>query len=108
IEKADSVQWISAKHGQGIETLKKRIVSSVQIQPSASGNTIVTNVRHYEQLRLTHEALQRASDKIASNMTSDWLALDIRDALNQLGEITGEITTNDLLAVIFSKFCIGK
>ena len=103
-----SVQWISAKHGQELETLKEKMVLKIRNQGSISGSTIITNARHYQQLRLTSEALESASDKIRQQMSSDWLALDIRDALNQLGEITGEVTTDDLLEVIFSKFCIGK
>jgi len=68
----------------------------------------VTNLRHYESLQETRKALNDVSKSIEQSVTNDLLALDIRTALYRLGEITGEITTEDLLENIFSKFCIGK
>jgi tRNA modification GTPase len=73
-----------------------------------SGDVVVTNLRHYQQLLLTHEALNRVLNGMADQVTGDFLAMDIRQALHYLGEITGTITSEDLLANIFSKFCIGK
>ena len=70
--------------------------------------TLVTNLRHYESLRETTKALEDVLAGIANGITNDLLAVDIRQALHHLGEITGEITTEDLLENIFSKFCIGK
>jgi tRNA modification GTPase len=68
----------------------------------------VTNIRHYQNLLQTNEALQRVLDGMEQGITGDFLAMDIRQSLHFLGEITGAITTEDLLANIFSKFCIGK
>jgi len=68
----------------------------------------VTNLRHYESLQETQKALNDVAKSIEQSVTNDLLALDIRTALYHLGEITGEITTEDLLENIFSKFCIGK
>jgi tRNA modification GTPase len=68
----------------------------------------VSNVRHYDNLVKTREALEAVLTGLDNSITGDFLAMDIRGALHYLGEITGEITTDDLLANIFSKFCIGK
>ncbi len=75
------------------------------ISPNA---TIVSNVRHYEALQCTQEALKRVEKGFANNVPSDLVTQDIREALYHLGSITGEIATNEILGNIFGKFCIGK
>ena len=72
------------------------------------GDTVVTNIRHYDSLLQTKNSLQDVINGIDGQITNDFVAMDIRRALHYLGEITGEITTDDLLANIFGKFCIGK
>ncbi|MFY0652498.1 MAG: hypothetical protein JXQ96_10715 [Cyclobacteriaceae bacterium] len=72
------------------------------------GNVVVTNARHHQSLVNTQQALHAVLKGIDDQITNDFLAQDIRHSLHYLGEITGEITTDDLLANIFSKFCIGK
>jgi tRNA modification GTPase len=72
------------------------------------GDVLVTNLRHYQNLVQTRSALQRVISGIDEGITGDFLAMDIRQSLHYLGEITGEITSDDLLANIFEKFCIGK
>lgn len=99
---------ISALNKQNLESLKEYLVAVASDGRTSSEQTIVTNVRHYESLQNTHHALQHALDSLHQNNTGDLLAQDIRHALHALGEITGEITTDDLLDNIFSKFCIGK
>ena len=99
---------ISALDKDCIELLKKKILETVQIEDFKTGDTVVTNLRHYENLRQTRKALDDVMNSIQAGMSNDLLALDIRNALHYLGEITGEITTEDLLENIFSKFCIGK
>ncbi|TAG51289.1 MAG: tRNA uridine-5-carboxymethylaminomethyl(34) synthesis GTPase MnmE [Runella slithyformis] len=96
--------FISAKTGVGIENLKSQI-TQLQINPS---QTVVTNLRHYEHLLKTNQALTDALMGLENNITGDFLAQDIRLSLHHLGEITGQIVNDDLLANIFSKFCIGK
>ncbi|TAH06786.1 MAG: tRNA uridine-5-carboxymethylaminomethyl(34) synthesis GTPase MnmE [Runella slithyformis] len=96
--------FISAKTGVGIENLKSQI-TQLQINPS---QTVVTNLRHYEHLLKTNQALADALMGLENNITGDFLAQDIRLSLHHLGEITGQIVNDDLLANIFSKFCIGK
>lgn len=96
---------ISAKEGIGIEQLKNILLEQVAFQTQA---TTVTNLRHYEGLLKTHQSLEEVLIGLDNNITGDFLAQDIRLALFHLGEITGTITTDDLLDNIFSKFCIGK
>ena len=100
--------FISASEKQHIEELKVKILSAVNVEQFKTGNTMVTNIRHYDSLVNTRKALDDVLHAVDAGMTGDLLALDIRNALHYLGEITGEITTDDLLGNIFSKFCIGK
>lgn len=98
---------ISAKTGTGIEELKK-VLAAMVMTAKTSDDTVVTNLRHYEHLLKTQEALTDALNGLDMGITGDFLAQDIRLALHHLGEITGQIVNDDLLANIFSKFCIGK
>ncbi len=99
---------ISAKSREHIDTLKEKILTMFYIQDITPGDVMVTNLRHYQNLLQTYESLARALEGMESGVTGDFLAMDIRQALHYLGEITGSITTEDLLENIFSKFCIGK
>jgi tRNA modification GTPase len=99
---------ISAKEKRHIDELKHKIYSSA-VKDQLSGNeTLVTNIRHLEALQKTEEALLRVLGGIDGSITSDFLSMDIKQGLHYLGEITGVVTTDDLLENIFSKFCIGK
>jgi tRNA modification GTPase len=100
--------FISAGNKENLELLKVRILELVNLDKFRTGNTIVTNVRHYDSLTKTRESLLEVLGGLDQLVTNDFLAMDIRRALHYLGEITGEVTTDDLLANIFSKFCIGK
>ncbi|MBC6425343.1 MAG: tRNA uridine-5-carboxymethylaminomethyl(34) synthesis GTPase MnmE [Ekhidna sp.] len=99
--------FISAKGKSNLEELKERLKLCVH-KSSGQSNTIVTNTRHLHSLQQTDEALNRTLKGINTQMSNDLVAQDIRSALFHLGEITGEVTTDDLLDNIFSKFCIGK
>ncbi len=99
---------ISAKEGENIETLKTWMVNSVTEGFDMTNETIVSNARHYDALVKTAEALGKALHGLETNVTADWVAMDIRQAMFELGTITGDISTDDLLGNIFSKFCIGK
>jgi tRNA modification GTPase len=98
---------ISAKNDIGIDQLKNELVSSSGIDQNTN-EIIVTNVRHYDALLKVYESLNAVQFAITESIPGDLLAIDIRHALHHLGEITGEVTTEDLLGNIFSKFCIGK
>jgi tRNA modification GTPase len=100
--------FISASHKTNIQQLKDKLLSFFQVSTVKSGDVLVTNLRHYQNLLQTHESLDRVLTGMTEGITGDFLAMDIRQSLHYLGEITGEITTDDLLENIFSKFCIGK
>ncbi|MFN6015375.1 MAG: tRNA uridine-5-carboxymethylaminomethyl(34) synthesis GTPase MnmE [Flavobacteriales bacterium] len=102
------VEEISAKEGKGIDELKKELVAQVVGDYSLANDTIVSNARHYDALRRTAESLEKARFGLENNITADFVAMDIRQAMYDLGTITGDISTDDLLGNIFSKFCIGK
>jgi tRNA modification GTPase len=100
--------FISASQKNNLQALKDKILSTVHVQSVKTGDVLVTNLRHFQNLTLTQESLQRVLDGMEQGTTGDFLAMDIRQALHYLGEITGSITTEDLLENIFSRFCIGK
>jgi tRNA modification GTPase len=104
----DSFILISAKSRENLEILKSKIIKKVNIEGFRTGDTVVTNLRHYESLYNARKSLEDVLNGIETDVSGDLLAMDIRQALHYLGEITGEITTDDLLGNIFSKFCIGK
>lgn len=105
---AIEIQAISAKTGLGIEELKNWLVTQIQAGFDSSQETIVTNMRHVEALENAAFSLQQAQTGLETNITGDFIAMDIRQAMFHLGSITGDISTDDLLGNIFSKFCIGK
>lgn len=98
---------ISALRGTGLEELRRAIASS-GFGLSGSEGAVVTSARHYQALCEASEDLSRACDALASNLPGDLLAEDLRSAISTLGSIFGEITSDELLGEIFSKFCIGK
>ncbi len=103
-----SVIPISAKYGHNIGALTAHLTSLVDADPVYGGATIVSNSRHYDALRKAHDALRESLSGLSGGLPSDLIAQDIRQALHWLGTITGEITTDEILSSIFSKFCIGK
>ena len=100
--------FISAKDKTNIESLRTMLLSLYKAGNLESNNSIVTSARHAEALKKTATALQLVHDGLLGNLTNDLIATNLRHALNYLGEITGEISTEDLLENIFSRFCIGK
>ncbi|MGY4539581.1 tRNA modification GTPase [Mucilaginibacter sp. UYNi724] len=98
---------VSAREKQHIDELKNKIYAAAIKDKLTGHETLVTNIRHLEALQKTEEALIRVLEGI-DTVTSDFLSMDIKQALHYLGEITGAVTTDDLLENIFSKFCIGK
>lgn len=102
------IVFISAREGQHIEVLKERLVDTVLEGGMQQEGTIVTNARHYHALKEVAKSLADIKSGLDQKIPGDLLALDIRRCLHYLGEITGEITNEDQLDYIFSKFCIGK
>jgi len=100
---------ISASTGSGMEELKTEIVRrSVDLEMLQAETSLITNLRHYEALDKTNIALNQETFALEAGLTGDLLATDIREALFHLGTITGEITVEDILGSIFTRFCIGK
>ena len=99
---------ISAKDNLGIDELKNKIFDFTNINALDNNNTIVTNQRHYEQLKKTLNELEIVIEGLDNELSSDLLAINIKQSLFHLGLITGEVSTDDLLSNIFGKFCIGK
>lgn len=104
----EDLHFISAKEKWNIDELKDALKEAAQLHVLQEDQTLVSNTRHWEALTKADEALAKALDGIDNGLTGDFVAMDIRASLHQLGLITGEITTDDLLGNIFSKFCIGK
>jgi len=100
--------FISASQKTNITVLKEKVLSYFHIKAVTAGDVMVTNLRHYHNLLQTHTSLENVLTGMDNSVTGDFLAMDIRQSLRYPGEITGAITTDDLLDNIFSKFCIGN
>jgi len=99
---------LSAKTGFGVEQLTDKLLNLINTGALRNNETIVTNSRHYDALLKALEEIQKVQHGMDNNLSGDLLAIDIRQALYHFGEITGEITSDDLLGNIFANFCIGK
>lgn len=100
--------FISAKYEQEIDKLEGMIVEAANIPEIGEQDVIVTNMRHYEALENALAAIQRVSEGLDLQISGDFIAQDIRECMHYLGEITGQISTDEILGNIFGKFCIGK
>jgi tRNA modification GTPase len=103
-----NLNLISAKKGTGIEELKNQLLSFVNTGALRNNETIVTNTRHYDSLLKALDEIQKVKFGIETNLSSDLMAIDIRETLYHFGMITGEVTNDELLGNIFANFCIGK
>lgn len=104
----EDVQLLSAKTGFGVDQLTQKLLNLINTGALRNNETIVTNTRHYDALLKAFEEIQKVKHGLDSGLSGDLLAIDIRQALYHFGEITGEITNDDLLGNIFANFCIGK
>ncbi len=100
--------YTSTKSGLGIDTLKTKLLEFVNTGALRNNDTIITNSRHYDSLLKALADVQKVQQGMDAQLSGDLLAIDIRQALYHFGEITGEITSDDLLGNIFANFCIGK
>lgn len=105
---ANTPLCISAKYNIGIDALRTLLGECVDTSSVNSSSVVVTNMRHYAAFEKASESLKMATMAMENNLPSDLLSEDIRQTLHHLGEITGDITSDDILHSIFSKFCIGK
>jgi len=108
LRKKDMMVIISAKDQKMVHKLAKKLVQIIKLEAGRENDVIITNIRHYEALINTGDALLRVKKGMEQNISNDLLSQDIREALHWLGEITGEITTDEILGNIFKNFCIGK
>ena len=104
----EDILYISAKKNENIQELKQHLYSLVVDGKVSTEGTIVTNARHHASLQEVLKSLHEIKAGLDNNITGDLVALDVRRCLHYLGEITGQVTTEDKLDYIFSKFCIGK
>ena len=100
--------YISAKQNIGVDELKNKLLSFVNTGTLRNNETIVTNTRHYDSLLKALDEIQKVKYGIQTNLPSDLMAIDIREALYHFGTITGQVTNDELLGNIFANFCIGK
>tara|TARA_B100000965_G_scaffold141593_1_gene117871 strand:- start:1099 stop:2484 length:1386 start_codon:yes stop_codon:yes gene_type:complete len=107
LEKFNPIQ-ISAKENINIDGLKNEIINYVNNLTSQIDNSTISNSRHYDLLNKTYEEIHKVKTSIGNKISSDLLAIDIKQAIYYLGELTGEISNDEILGNIFSKFCIGK
>ena len=99
---------ISARTGFNLEVLIHELTDVVNLNELSSSDVIVNNVRHYEALQHALTAIRRVIEGLSSSLSGEFISQDIRECLHYLGEITGEITTDEVLGNIFKNFCIGK
>lgn len=100
--------FISAKYNEGVNDLQNKLLQLSNIPQVGDQDVIVSNIRHYEALKNARAAIQRVISGLNGGISGDFLSQDIRECMYYLGEITGQISTDDILGNIFSKFCIGK
>lgn len=99
---------ISARQGHNLDSLENALIKASGTDQIPEDQIMVTNARHYQALVLAADSIARAIDALTAGISGDFIAQDIRETLHHLGEITGNITSQDILTTIFSRFCIGK
>ena len=104
----EEIIFLSAKTGDGLKALENKLLELVNLDAISGEDVVVTNSRHYDSLTKANASIVSAQQGLQNGITGDFIAMDIRQALHYLGEITGEISNDELLGNIFSNFCIGK
>ncbi|MDR1585497.1 MAG: tRNA uridine-5-carboxymethylaminomethyl(34) synthesis GTPase MnmE [Prevotellaceae bacterium] len=100
--------YISAKNKTHIEKLQNALIKASQLPEICPGDVVISNVRHYNALRKALVSIQRVSEGLDNDVSGDFLSQDIRECISYLGEITGQISNDEILGNIFGKFCVGK
>jgi tRNA modification GTPase len=108
LDENDQVLYISASYGDNVDKLASLLVDTIKRDNTRENDVVITNARHFEALVNAGDAINRVHEGMKTGLSSDLMAQDIRQVLHYLGEITGEVTTDEILGNIFSKFCIGK
>ena len=104
----DDAIYISAREGEGVDELRRALRETVDTEGLYRGEVVVSNMRHFEALNRAHESMQAALSALEMGISEELLAEDIRSAITALSEITGRITSDDILKNVFANFCIGK
>ncbi|MDA3854424.1 MAG: tRNA uridine-5-carboxymethylaminomethyl(34) synthesis GTPase MnmE, partial [Bacteroidales bacterium] len=99
---------LSAKEVKNMQQLEDQLVKLSEIDRATESNVLVSNIRHFEALKKAQTAIVRVNEGLDNDITGDFLSQDIRECLFHIGEITGSISTDEILGNIFGKFCIGK
>ncbi len=100
--------YLSAKYKKNTDILEQALLEAANLPDFSDNDVIVTNMRHYEALSKVLDAIQRVDEGLHQRVSGDFISQDIRECMYYLGEITGDISTDEVLGNIFSKFCIGK
>jgi tRNA modification GTPase len=100
--------YISAKYDQGLDAVRDALVEASHLTEIDDNDVVVTNMRHYEALVTAHAAIVKVQEGLASGLSGEFLSMDLHDCLDALGSIVGQISSDEVLGEIFSKFCIGK
>lgn len=100
--------YISAKEKTGLDRLKNTLVNEIMHDKNVTNQTIITNIRHVDMLKKSLKSIEEAEQGIRNGLSSDLVAIDLRNALYYLGSITGKVVSDDILDYIFANFCIGK
>jgi len=108
LQENEKIISISAEKGANIDGLTHMLLDIVNLGSIRHQDVLISNIRHYNALKSASESLNRVTEGLTSALPSDLLAQDIREVLHYLGEITGEVTTDEILGNIFKNFCIGK
>ncbi len=104
----DAIVPLSAKYHENLDELSRELLSTIDLHAIDNNEVVVTNVRHYEALKNAREGILRTREGLNTGLSGDFIAQDIREVLHYLGEITGQISTDEVLGNIFKNFCIGK
>ena len=102
------VIFVSSEKQENLDALRSKLMEVMELNSELTDKTMVTNLRHYQALNETLEAISDIRDNFQQGISTDFITIDIRRALHSMGEITGEITNDEILGNIFQKFCIGK
>lgn len=103
-----NVVFVSSEKRENLDTLRGKLMEVMELNDELTDKTMVTNLRHYQALNETLQAISDIRDNFQQGISTDFITIDIRRALHSMGEITGEITSDEILGNIFQKFCIGK
>ena len=107
-QRIGDVVFVSSEKRENLDALRSKLMEVMELNDELTDKTMVTNLRHYQALNETLEAISDIRDNFQQGVSTDFITIDIRKALHAMGEITGEITNDEILGNIFQKFCIGK